>query len=360
MGAAAGAQELEVDARWRSIRASALVTLACALVAIGPHLPGATRVIGAVSGAQAASVAGLVWGVFVLATIAFHALGPRHGLSRALSTLDDFVRYGAVLALIFLSGSASSPLWVASMAASYAWSASTPRGARLEVARIVGSHVALIVAFLVARKLGDAWLALLVLLASIIGYMMTARLFAKSARVRAERDVVEQLLRDAMMRRDRERMARELHDGVGADVMALVLRLRRAAEAGGDPHVARLAERARDLLDELRSVVWSLRNEQGTLAELGKLIDASCKRVDPAIRYARTTPIALAKTAIGPRAALAALGRSREMVQAASSRAGVSSVELTLTVGEGLELIVRDDGGGAETRATIAIDAPTH
>lgn len=346
----------EVERRWRSPIVNVIVTLAAALVALGPRLPFSVHVFGEISGAEALWVAATAWGLFELATISFYALGPAHPASRLLATIDTFDRYAVVLVLIYLSGSASSPLWVIVMVNAFAFAAKPERLAKLELAFLVVSHVALALAFVVRRSSGDAWLTVLVMLASTAGQTMSARMVGRSARVRAERDVLERRLHEKALLQDRERMARELHDGLGADVMALVMDLRRAAERDPSPEPRRLADAARALLDELRSVVWSLRNEQGTLAELGKLIDATCRGVRGDALYERTTPLDAAQARIGPATALGALGVARELVRSVATRGGVTRLFLSLSIADALEITVVDDGPSLSAEALETLE----
>lgn len=325
-----------LEERWRSPSVNLAVTAIIAIAIAGAVLPGLPW---RTSGRGALAV-GLAWGIFELATLAHHALGPRHPRSLWISRLDTFTRYLAPLALIDFGGTGASPLWLVGMVNAFVWSARPVPSLRFEVACIVISHAALGAAFLVAGRVGDAWLAVLVLLASTGGHTMSARMVMRAARTRAERDVIERHLHEASLLQDRERMARELHDGVGADVMALVLRLRRAAERGTHPNAERLAARARALLDELRGVVWSLRNEQGTLAELGKLVDANCRSVLGGSGYARATPAEQGLRPIGPAASLTAIAVARELVRVAAGRAEERQLQLTLTATDALRLRV--------------------
>lgn len=286
-------------------------------------------------------MAAALWAAYVIASVA-RRVGPDSAFATVTSVIEACVLRSALLVLIWFSGSAASPLWVASMIQSFVWTAKPPARARVDRGALVASYAALALAFFVSGKAGDAALTVLVFCASMAGHTLTARMAARSARVRAERDVTERRLQSAMLRQDRERMAREIHDGVGADVTALLLRLRRAARSG-DPKATGLAEKAHDLLDELRGVVWSLRNEQGTLAELGKLVDATCRGVRGGIAYERTTPLEQAQEPIAPSAALAVLSVARELVRAAA-RSGVTKIGVTLAIAEDLEVTVEDDG----------------
>lgn len=345
----------ESERRGRGAMANLLVTLGAVIVASSARLPIARHVWGDTSSMTVLAVSAAVWTSYELAALAFHVFGPDHAVTTVASTLDALVRQSAFIGLVWCSGSAASVVWVAAMADAFEWRPKSTRRRAVALAVLVTPFVVLATAFALAGKTGDAWLTVLVLLASTIGHLMSARMAASNAQVRAERDAIELRLREALLRQDRERLARELHDGIGADIMALVFRLRREARATSSAQTARLAERAQGLLDELRGVVWSLRNEQGTLAELGKLIDATCRSVGRDVRYARTTPLASSQTPIGPRAARTALTTAREYAKAAASRPNIAHCRVELTVTDALELRVEDDGGG-RVEMRIALD----
>ncbi len=320
-----------------------LVTVVAAAVALAPALPGSERIFGSLTGAEARGVAAVAWLSFEIAAVTSHLVGPHHAATEATSAMDGLLRLGAILSLVWFSGSAASPVWVAAMIDAFVWDAKSRRHAQLDLAMLVGPYIVLACAFWAIGKAGDAGLTVLVLLASVAGHTLTARTAAESDRVRQERDSAAQRLREAMLRDDRERMARELHDGVGANVMALVLRLRRAAQ-GGEPAAVHRAERAADLLGELRGVVWSLRNEKGTLAELGKLIDAGCRSARGDRGYERVTPLADAKVRVGPQTALCALRSARELVRFSATRGGVTKMTLHLSFESAFEIVLEDDG----------------
>jgi hypothetical protein len=180
----------QAEARWRSLTANLLVTAAAAIVAFGPQVPGAASVLGQLTSAGAARVVAAAWCTYELATTAFGLLGPRHKLTVFLCSLDAVGRYVAALALIYLSGSAASPLWIALVINAFVWTAKPPRRAKLELVLPIATALVLALAFLFERRAGDAALAVLGLLVSTAVHAMTARRAARSARVRAERDVI--------------------------------------------------------------------------------------------------------------------------------------------------------------------------
>jgi hypothetical protein len=105
-----------------------------------------------------------------------------------------------------------------------------------------------------------------------------------------------------------------MHDGFGADAMALLLRLRRTAEETGSEEHAVLRDRAQQVLDEVRTVVWSLRSNQGTVGELGKLVGVMCRRESQDAAYIAPGPD-VASCTVDPVSALQAVRKAREVLR---------------------------------------------
>ncbi|MFO0679950.1 MAG: histidine kinase [Polyangiaceae bacterium] len=352
------------EARARASRLSwttlVLATVAAAAIAFGPCLPGAEAVFGRASPRETAPIALLAWLTHAAATFAHHRRDSGRGVGRALDRAAFLVRHGASAALVFASGSAASPFWLVGMGESFVRHAAPRDAERWRRGGLVGTHLVVAIAFAVTTRYADAAFAILVLVATVEAGTLTSKVVARAARVEAERDLALRSLRDAMVRKDRERMARELHDGLGADIMALVLRLDRESRKNADPTASELASRARDLMDELRGVVWSLRNQQGTLADLGKLVDANVRSLRGRVAYERRTPLEHSRLRVGPAAALAALREARRLVLETAAIPGTTRVVLTLSVDRDLVLAVDGDGRSTERPPprTISLEEP--
>lgn len=338
----------------RSLRPLILVLVLAfyAAVGFGPLLPGDEGRFGELPFVLVVPVA--LCGV-LLAGLAF-----RWPAVRGFVILDELWQIGAFGLVVWSSGTASTPLWALGLMRSFAWTSRTPSAVRFSRAAMIIAHLVLAVAFLWRGKPADASLVGLMLLAFVAIHTMTARTRSRTDALVRERDALAHELQEAAMNRDRDRIARELHDGLGADVTALVLRLRREASAGANPHAAVLAKRAEHVLDELRMVVWSLRSERGTVAELGKLIDAIGRRLCTSARYESIKPSADdALRAIGPEVSVAALDAARRLVGRAAQRPGVQRVGVSLSVDpHAAQLSLRVDGDGAQVESvTIPLEA---
>ena len=268
--------------RQRSGRRSlAAAAVALAGIALTAWLASSSLTPGELTPALAIPIVAVAWGAFELACSLYRRLGPAHPAYRISAALDEGCRSAALMALLVLAGSASGLFLLVSLARGCAWhpepEARRPRTRWLQGA----AHLFVALACLAAGRHGSAMVVLLALAAYLLVHRMTVNAQNRSVRVRVERDRLEQALVGAELGNLRGRRAREIHDGVGADLMALVLQLRRASAAA--PNVLALASEAQAVLEDLRGVVWSLKKEQGTLGELAKLLDAKCARLCGAV-----------------------------------------------------------------------------
>lgn len=301
------------------------------------------------------------WALRLAAALVLRRSGPRSPAYAAAAALVDLGSLSVVFALVLVGGTAATGLWLFAFAHAFVWHPRSAERLRAALGALVVAHAGLAVAFLVRGHPADATFTLLVLCACLLSHTSSARAVRRVAELRAESAALEARLVDANLQERRERFARDLHDGLGAELTALLLRLRREAREGSDPRAAELAAATQEILDELRGVVWSLRNEQGTLAELGKLVDASCRRLVGPLAYARTTPAAAARRAVGAGAAVAILSAARGAVAELARAPGVTAVALRLFVDDDLVLHVdglRDDAIVAAEAVRVPLGAP--
>lgn len=335
------------EAGRRSVLANAIMTGWAVTLTLVPLFPGADALFAGLTLWKTFRLVGPAWLMFEAATLIFHVLGPEHWAYRIAEPFDELCRYGVVFGLIAGSESAVSPLWLLTLLQAYAWAPKTPTQAKFSIGVLTVSHLALASVFLLQGRIGDAFLTGLMFITSTLTQTTTVRAWAQSLRVGAERDLFERELNSVRLSRERDRIARELHDGVAADILALVLRLRMAAKRS--PHAATLARKAEGVLGGLRQAVWSLRNEQGTLAELGKLLDARCVDLCRDIAYERSPTTQHAQRPIGPGPALALLTVAHALVREAAASPGVKHVRVAVSADEALALTVHHDGAQRST-----------
>jgi signal transduction histidine kinase len=161
--------------------------------------------------------------------------------------------------------------------------------------------------------------------------------------------------RELSVAEERARMARELHDSVTQTLFSLTLAAESASLAlGPDPHLDQVRELARTGLDEMRSLVTTLRPVD---IDADGLAGALRKRVD---LLRRVHDVRLSLTARGP-GRLRDRTVEREVLRVATEalsnavqHAAATSIEVSLdTGGDAVRLVVADDGSGFDLAAVV-------
>ena len=211
------------------------------------------------------------------------------------------------------------------------------------------------VAFLVALQFGafvgtDYWWAVAVSQANELAELHRQR--ADDAAAVAEREQAE------AVRRERETMARELHDVVAGHVMAMAIRVEAALATTPDPVTDREALQAErdaglDAHAALRSMISVLRRGDGTLSstpgwsDLDGIVDEA-RRGGLGIRFSATD-----LTGVGGAAEQAVVRVVREALANGIRHASGADVDVAFAVvDEDVRVLVRSRGGVAHPAAT--------
>jgi signal transduction histidine kinase len=321
----------------------ALVT-AIALGLIG-LTKGAPESLGELTTFKAIALLGGWWCTFALATATFYWFGPSHRLSHGAADSELFSRSLCLVALMVLTGQARMPFLFLNLVSGYVWRALPEARVRTMLTLYVLSHAIGLVACLSTGRFGAATVVFLSACAVISVQTMLNRAARRSSTARAERDLAERELLALEVETLRERIARELHDGLGSDLTALVLRLR--DEADGRPELAALLGEAQSIFEELRISVWLLKRTTSTFDDLAQLIDASCKRLCQAVSYQREcAEVDLTRTIEPSHAALAARA-AQALVRCAVKAVGVHGVRLRIAIHDGIALTVEAHGAAS-------------
>ncbi len=174
--------------------------------------------------------------------------------------------------LVWRSGHAESVFWLMSFAYANVMVNGVHKP-RLTAATLLVPGLAVALAFWLVDGLpGQAALTLIVELVLIVDFVMTRQTPIKLARATAERDLLLRRVSAMQLDAERTRIARDLHDGVAADLTALMLNLRAMREQAGEDaltdEIDAMADRASRSMDDLRGVVWALRADEVNWSEL--------------------------------------------------------------------------------------------
>lgn len=155
-----------------------------------------------------------------------------------------------------------------------------------------------------------------------------------------------ELERRDILNRERQRLMREMHDGLGGQLVSALALAETAETADAD-----LAAALRDSLDELRLVIFSL--DPG-LSEVPPLLAALRGRLEPAlerrgIRFRWRVGDAPTPERFGPEQLLSVLRIVQEAITNAVKHAHPSVIEVATAVLDGsLVILVCDDGAGMQ------------
>ena len=328
----------------------ALTVLLCAALWGITFLPAVERAFG-VSPAEMAGVAlalALAIGAATAcANLPAGLLGTPH---RIADRGESAALAGCGALLIYLSGSAASVFWLIPtlLVLTNSRELLNARFLRWSHAIALGFTAAL---FAAGGKTGDA--AMVAFFAAVL--FLLGRAQARSSwqmlQLQLERDALSRQVEALIVEQERERIARDLHDGVGAHLAALAWS---AEELTSDPVLSgaglgEISSRARAGLAELRAVVGGLKSQPQRAAELAASIERDGRRFVPSGCQFDVTLDGDASLS-GEQCLQLGL-MIREAARNAIQHGRATHVAVAIRCGEQLMVEVRDDGHGAAPEA---------
>lgn len=254
--------------------------------------------------------------------------------------------------LIYFSGGVGSVFWIW-LAGAVFMGSQLPLGPSVRrAATWVGiSYGALGAAFALTGRVGDGLVALFVGLSGAYVWLMLARAELRKLRAQAEAELLRERLERVLVEEERNRIARDLHDGLGAELTALLLQARVLETQVSDPgHRERLSSmmaRAGRSLDELRAVVWSLRPASRSWEELVLHLSGKCRDLCQGRLELEICSEGEPSTELPAAVQSALVLMAQEAVRNAATHSRGSRVHVRLAVAAGaLTLEIRDDGVG--------------
>lgn len=327
--------EEAMEGRRRSLAGNACITAIAVLLVVLPEASWAAPWLSGFSLPERGRMVGAAWLVFELACVAHWALGPNSRTFRALDAIDDAAQQLVLLTLIYASRAVASPLWLLVLFVSRLQVPRTQQILRRQLVLLFVGHTGLAVAFAASGHRAAATATIVMMTIGALNSLVARHLLAQSLLVRAERDTVKERLATELAEHDRDRVARDLHDGVGADVVALLLRLRHRAEATA------LTARAQRTLEALRNAVRILRRGRVSLAALAQVIGGAVKQAER-------------DQDVDANVAIATVAVARAVNEAASIRGVDRQLSIT-TDGDGAIRLLVEHAGEALSPADAAL-----
>lgn len=257
-----GGHDLEIHKSMRSLGGTLAELLLGFFLAISPMVPFVRDRLD-VPLWLTASISGLFTVVVLVSTYTFRRFGRNSRIYDVFNKLETAVSVGSSMAYVYWSHNAVSFFWLIYFGILF--HASTSGSNRLFNGSVMlGFPLLLALAFAVLRDdLGAAGLALLAGLLGGVIYIFVSKAMRQLALVQEERSRLQAQVAELQVHRERARIARDLHDGLGAELAALMWRARSLQDDVSDPalrsELGVFMERVRQGTDELRNIVFALR-----------------------------------------------------------------------------------------------------
>ncbi|MEZ4327758.1 MAG: histidine kinase [Polyangiales bacterium] len=278
---------------WRGRAGTALKLLGVAALGALPALPGGRELTG-VHWHLSALVFGLYGAASVAASIAYRGDPANVAYARCTWVSAVCLALGTAL-LIGAAGTARTVYWLDFI---YAGVIATHSIVRLRrYINIIGVGTSLtVVALLVRGAMTDAAFAAVIALSIQLIMNVAARSRRAAEEVNARGELLAERAGRALVEHERARIARELHDGLGAELSAALLHAE-ALGIEGSSASAKLQESVRAGVAELRAVLTSVDREAASPRQLGEEVG----RVLRAIAGERAEVDVRVATPLGPR-----------------------------------------------------------
>lgn len=192
------------------------------------------------------------------------------------------------------------------------------------------------------------WAVTLMLIAAAVVVFLILRSIAEW-RLRSREEHVRQR---ELLTLERQRIAMDLHDDLGAELSSLLLLTRMERERPGGEGLARIEQLAGKLTDKVKEVIWStdpgLDTLEDTLAFIQRHVVTVCQRHGLRTRIAIPSLLPEATLTAGTRRELYLL--AKEVLNNTVKHAGATTFHLAAEVqGDRLEITFIDDGRGGAT-----------
>jgi len=317
-----------------------------ALFACAPMIPAVRRELH-VSPEDVALSLGLFWLVATAGAVVFHTKGPQSRVYKLFDPIETAATQVCVLSLVFLSGRGDSFFWLPAIVHMMILG-SYGRLVRFNYILLTSLPALLSAAFAIRGDIGSGAMCLVIGALGVFVYWFMLSISRKLA-------AAETALAETRVREERQRIARDIHDGIGADLAALDWRLRglRAHQPAIAAEIDELTSRLGNGSAELRTIVWALRTPSRSWADIVAYLRQ--RAIELCGHGIRLDVVDEGDGGVTDRAGEVALDYMRavlEMVRNAVRHADAKQIRVTLRSGPtGLSATVEDNGRGLPSAA---------
>lgn len=278
--------------------------------------------------------------------IAFRAFGPRDRRYLLVAVIEAFTYAVSMMTAVYRTRP-DSIVWVAYVVGCALNATISDQRAALRVGASIPPLALALVYLAVDHDPAAAGISVVAGGFAILAFEVQASTAARlDARTEAF-EAAQRELADLRLTKDRERIARDLHDGLGADLTAIAWRAERllAAEEVSGAELRTIATRATQGIDDLRTVVWALKEPSRGWAEVcayvrGRVSELATETTEVLVE-ADTSPRLLS----GEEASHV-VRAVEEAVRNAVRHADATRVVVRLEGSTALRVVVEDDGKG--------------
>ncbi len=205
------------------------------------------------------------------------------------------------------------------------------------------------------------WFVALVSVLGLISVVLAVRKFA----TRKYRQALASLAQQNAIERDRARIAKDIHDDIGAGLTQITLLSelgRREPEQAG-AQLGRISDAARDMTRAMDEIVWAIDPQRDTLASLMDYISAYAEDFLRAagVRCRMDFPTSLPAMPIDAELRYNLFLAIKETLNNIVKHAQATEVRLHLSLdSRGFTLVVQDDGHGFQTNGKAASTVDRH
>lgn len=293
------------------------------------------------------------------ANVAYHRFGVWSRTYQAFDLVETVIVEVVIATLIIYSGRVDSGLWflygihVVNLTLD-------PRPPRAHVVVILGMPICVSVYFaLFEGTLAHAVYASLALAMVLTTVSWARALRDRSLRLGFENERLLRRVADENLRTLRSSIAREIHDGLAADLSAIAWKAEASAlqctrGEGGTSHenevrsssFQQIAERARRAVAEARSLAWGLSEKTPTWAEVTRTIEARAEELcDGQVK------LVFASSGDGDTHLPMGLGTdllrmTQEIIRNALQHSGATRISVDLRLADACEVEIDDNGEG--------------